>query len=298
MKNLSVILFLLGLLCSACSSDPMDNLQEGIQTQNIEQIKNALSNIPDVNTPFNDGTLPIQKAIVKDNIEVVQLLLDKGAKVNPENNAAPLLFAASSGMVDFLTKKGADVSASDSTGNSLLHASKDIKIIKTLLQHKANINQQNENGETPLAKAAQTGNADIFEYLLQNGADPAMTDQQGKTALEHIAPNSDVAVYWQKEQERQAHEAEKKQQEEEEKRKKLALQNAFPAKGKTGYICNYGTACQVLIKDVAGGKVKVEILEKCWPRSMNTMNLSKALDAGNIQWFNKSRIYKQKKRCY
>lgn len=297
MKYTYAIFVLFLFFCSACSNDPMDSLQEGIEKQNIEQIKSSLSDIYDINTSFKDGMQPLQKAIVKDNIHIVQLLLDKGAEVNPKNKTAPFLSATSSDMIDFLIRNGADVDASDSAGNTLLHSSKAAEITTILLQQKAKINQQNKQGETPLMKAAQTGNVDVFMHLLQNGADTTITDQRGKTAIEQIAPNSDVAVYWQKEKERQVREAEKKRQKEEEKRRKLALQNVFPAKGKTGYICNYGTACQVLIKDVAGGKVKVEILEKCWPRSMNTMNISKALDAGNVQWFNKSRIYKQKKKC-
>ena len=263
MKNICAIFTLFVLFSYSCSTDPIEVLQEGIEIQDLEKIKSALSDIPDANIVFTDGTQPLQKAIAKDNLEIVQLLLTKGAEVTPENNAAPLLFATSADMVDFLIKKGADVNTRDSIGNTLLHTSKDVAIIKLLLQHQANLNQQNKQRETPLIKAAQSGDTDVFIFLLEHGADTSITDRQGRTAIDQIIPNSGIAIYWKKEKERQKREVEKKRQEEEEKRRKLALQNAFPAKGKTGYICNYGTACQVLIKEVAGGKVKIEVLEKC-----------------------------------
>lgn len=298
MKNICAILTLFVLFFYSCNNDPIETLQEGIETQDLEKIKRALNDIPDGNILLQDGNTALTKAIEKDNIEMVQVLLDKGAEINPTNRNVPICSATSADMIEFLIKKGASVNAQDSLGNSILHGSTSSKITKILLEQKADVNQQNKEGETPLMKIAAAGNKDLFTLLLEHGADTEIKDKKGKTAINQILPSSDLATYWQEKQERKALEAEKKKQAEVEKRKKLALKNAFPTKGKIGYICNYGTDCQVLIKEVAGGKVKIEVLEKCWPKSMNTANLSKALDPGNVRWLNKSRVRKNRGTCY
>ena len=276
----------------------LDGARYAEETQDLEKIKRALNDIPNGNVMLQDGRTALKKAIEKDNTAIVQALIDKGAEINPTNESAPIFLAKSADMLTFLIKKGAAVNAQDSLGDSLLHDSTRLPITKVLLEHKAEVNKQNNEGVTPLMKVAAVGNKDLFTLLLENGADTEIKDKKEKTAIDHILPSSDLATYWQKEQELKALEVEKKKQEQEEKRRKLALKNAFPTKGKTGYICNYGTACQVLIKEVAGGKVKIEVLEKCWPKSMNTANLSKALDPGNVRWLNKSRVRKNRGTCY
>lgn len=295
MKYTSILLLLFFLY--SCENDPREILNEGIETQDIEKIKSALRALPDVNIAFEDGRTLLGKAIKTDNIKIVELLLDKGATINPMKGEPPLFLASSSQMVALCLEKGAAVNAVDSLGNGLLHLSQELSIMKVLLDHNAFVSQRNNQGETPLMKAASSGNRELLMLLLEHGADETIQDKEGKSFVGHLLPNSDAAMYWQVEQERKAREAEQKKKEAAERKRKEALKNRFPAKGKIGYICNHGTLCQVLIKDVAGDKVKVEVLEKCWPRNMTTANLSKALDAGNVCWLGKYRISRKKGDC-
>lgn len=219
MKN-TVILTLFTLFFYSCSNDPIDTLHEGIETQDIGKITSALKDIPDGNILLQDGNTALTKAIEKDNIGMVQVLLDKGAEINPTNKNAPIFSATSADMIEFLIKKGASVNTQDSLGNSMLHGSTSSKITRILLEHKADINKQNNEGETPLMKVAAVGNKALFTLLLEHGADTEIKDKKGKTAIDHILPNSDVATYWQEKQERKALETEKKKQAEVENRKK------------------------------------------------------------------------------
>ena len=51
-----------------------------------------------------------------------------------------------------------------------------------------------EQGFTPLMLAARRGNAECVQLLLDAGADPAPTNQQGKSALEIAQVNKRAAV--------------------------------------------------------------------------------------------------------
>lgn len=287
------MLFVLIFFVCACSPDPTILLQEGIEEQDKEKVNAALQTLPTRTVVFNNGETPLGKALKTDNKTIVEMLLDAGFLLQREI-LPPLLQAKSAEMVAFLLDKGGLVDAQDSLGNTLLHLSQKQEIVKVLLEKGSSVNKQNRRGETPLMKAAALGDRDIFLLLLSHGADSTLRDNQGQKALAHTLPNSGVAAYWEEERKRAA--AQKKKAEEERQRKER-LQKQFPAKGKTGYICNHGTLCQVLIREVAGSKVKIEVLEKCWPRNMNMVNLSKALDAGNVLWLEKYRVYSDTKRC-
>ena len=51
------------------------------------------------------------------------------------------------------------------------------------------MNEENQQGETALIKAAKTGNLEIVEILLEKGASPNLTDFTGRTALDHARQN-------------------------------------------------------------------------------------------------------------
>lgn len=51
-----------------------------------------------------------------------------------------------------------------------------------LLRAKADPNSATEDGDTPLMAAATQGHGECVQQLLAGGADPAMTDKDGKTA--------------------------------------------------------------------------------------------------------------------
>ncbi len=47
----------------------------------------------------------------------------------------------------------------------------------------ADVNIPNDNGDTPLIDAAHLGRNEIFEFPLNNGADPGHRNQSGRSAV-------------------------------------------------------------------------------------------------------------------
>ena len=59
-------------------------------------------------------------------------------------------------------------------------------IAKLLVEHKANVNAQNNDGSTPLHVFAERKHFEHLRLLIDHDADVALEDNKGKTAL-HIA---------------------------------------------------------------------------------------------------------------
>ena len=75
----------------------------------------------------------------------------------------------------------------DETDTTLLHLAANAMpdILEMLLQHHADVNQQNDEGIAPLHVAAMWGNDDAVRLLLDYGADPVISDDDDMTPLDH-----------------------------------------------------------------------------------------------------------------
>jgi ankyrin repeat protein len=134
--------------------------------------------------PLQDlGATPLLRAVIANDMEVVQALLAKGA--SPNINAmgvTPFLVAAGVGggqrgaqanaLMDVLLEHGADVNA-QVTGT------------KTYSMRIARSPSANE-GMTALHVAAQTGRADLVRYLLEKGANAEIVDSNGRKAIDLV----------------------------------------------------------------------------------------------------------------
>ncbi len=92
--------------------------------------------------------------------------------------------------------KQADLSATDGDGmTALMHAAAHghYKVSGLLVGTDAsNINAAYDAGKTALMHAAAAGSQRIVKLLLQKGADPSITDNDGRTAADHAAANGDT----------------------------------------------------------------------------------------------------------
>jgi len=148
-------------------------------------------------------------------LEMVQLLVKRGANVNAKNkmNYTPLHKAVFNFMgadpkekdcekiLNLLLEKGANVDAQDGNGISpLMGAVQKITPAKILVAKGANLNIQNKNGETALMYAVKGGlikvviivpivggSIESTKLLVNKGADVNLQDIWGKTALMHAA---------------------------------------------------------------------------------------------------------------
>ena len=129
------------------------------------------------------GATPLLRAVIANDMEVVQALLAKGA--SPNINAmgvTPFLVAAGVGggqrggqttaLLDVLFQHGADVNA-QVTGT------------KTYSMRIARSPSMNE-GMTALHAAVQSGRADLVRYLLEKGANPEIVDANGRKPIDLV----------------------------------------------------------------------------------------------------------------
>lgn len=134
------------------------------------------------------------------NSASTRLLLEKGADVNtpdPNSGETPLMAAIFAGSLDsavLLVSKGADVNATDKSGRTPLWfaaTQSNSGFITLLTQHGAKINAQGPAGQTPLIQASLFCFYWNIEPLLAAGADPGITDQEGRTAAQYLVPADD-----------------------------------------------------------------------------------------------------------
>lgn len=69
-----------------------------------------------------------------------------------------------------------------------------LEIVKSLVEHKAQVNQTDNFKATALMAAAGKGNQDIVTFLLANGADVKAKDEDGKDALAAAKESGNAAV--------------------------------------------------------------------------------------------------------
>lgn len=113
----------------------------------------------------------------------------------------PLILAVynnSVDVVDFLLQKGAKTSGQDAAGNTALMGVSFkgyTELAQKLVDAGADINERNSNGATALTFAATFGHLKIAELLLQKGADTNVPDTRGKTPLDHARIQENWAMY-------------------------------------------------------------------------------------------------------
>jgi ankyrin repeat protein len=59
----------------------------------------------------------------------------------------------------------------------------DLKTVKLLIEHKADVNMRDMFKSTPLMYAAHSGNINVIKYLITQGADVRANDEQGNSVL-------------------------------------------------------------------------------------------------------------------
>lgn len=132
-------------------------LKHYIMTENINGIKTTISKLNHINFSYDSSYTPLYYAISTDNIEIVELLINEGIRVNYDNSNEKI--------------------------TPLHHASKfgNIEIVRLLLEHGAIVNSKDIKGKTALHYASDKGYKDIIYLLLSKGAKKDIIDQYGLT---------------------------------------------------------------------------------------------------------------------
>jgi len=163
-------------------------------------VKHLIIKYPqDVNADGGRYMRPLVAALTGEHFKTADLLYHNGAipdvqgrhwKKTPLHSAA---FRENLEVVQKLIEYDADINAKDGTGWTPLHWAsqgfnfKDDSVLRLLLEHGANINARAENGWTPLHMASHDGALEVVRVLLEHGVDVEAKDNYGKTALQEAA---------------------------------------------------------------------------------------------------------------
>ena len=145
------------------------------------------------------GYAPIHQAVVAENVEVLEALLEMGDDVNRRNSDGdtPLALAAEyaqDDVVDFLLRSGATVCTTNNFGSTPLYRAlfggdEDPTIwparrVAYLVGYGADVNASAAGGMKVLHLAALMGSFDIFQLLIESGAEVGVVDsEEGYTVL-------------------------------------------------------------------------------------------------------------------
>jgi ankyrin repeat protein len=160
----------------------------------------------DPNLPGRSRITPLAVAAFNGNDRIVEQLLSHGADPNvvDATGKAAMTYAAARGFADIVRRLlDAGVDAKLRYGNELtalmwaaghedgVGALAAEGVVDLLLDHGAPIDAIDDRGRTALMTAAELGHAELVALLIGRGADQAIRDKSGKSALD-LAANESV----------------------------------------------------------------------------------------------------------
>jgi uncharacterized protein len=129
MKRIILILYislLIGGIAKAYGSEKPDQLFQAVKSGNVSDVNAAINSGTDINTKDSEGLTLLMLASQEGRVEVVRLLLEKGARVNVKEDGygrTALILASRNGHTDVvksLLEKGADVNIKQHNGSNAL----------------------------------------------------------------------------------------------------------------------------------------------------------------------------------
>jgi ankyrin repeat protein len=177
---------------------------DAAQRQDWTAVRTLLKAKADVNAPQGDGATALHWAAHWDNREIVELLLQAGAKPDPANQlgVTPLWLASenrSAAIAERLLKAGANArSELPSQGETVLMAAAlagNADIVRMLLDRGADPNTRTTtSGQTALMWAVSETHGDVVRLLIERGADPRARSKTGFTPMLFAAQQGAVDI--------------------------------------------------------------------------------------------------------
>jgi ankyrin repeat protein len=193
------LVVLVGYSCTFAGS--YDDFFSAIKKDDAATMKMLLDRGFDPNTVNPSGEHGLIVAVREPSLKVISVLLGS-SKVNveprTEQDESPLMLAALKGLTDLcrqLIALGADVNKPGWTPLHYAATNGHLTTMELLLEAHAYIDATSPNGTTPLMMAAHYGTPAAVKLLLDGGADPALKNEQGLSAIDfaHRASRVDAA---------------------------------------------------------------------------------------------------------
>ena len=170
-------------------------LVQAVMNEDVDEVKARVLMRSKVNVKDKaySGISPLHAAVETGNMEIIQFLLDHGAKTNIRDfeRRTPLMMIdgdASAELFDLLIRYGAKPRLVDKESNNVLHHfvenADNAEIIRLLISHGIDVNATNKGGDTALMKAAENENREDVKALLESGADANKINREGKSAID------------------------------------------------------------------------------------------------------------------
>lgn len=191
----------IGIFGWSCRSKENAEFIKSVESGDLQKVAEMLTNSPKlINARNKQGRAALTISVLRRDLEMMKLLLAKGADVNVRDNDTrgftPLHWSASGGYLDcaeLLLANFADIHAKTHAGwCSLYYALRldgnspmNKEMAELLYFHKADVNIRYEGGRTLLHFAAMKTRPEALKWLLAKGADPTAKSNEGETPLDY-----------------------------------------------------------------------------------------------------------------
>jgi ankyrin repeat protein len=185
----------------SAAAAPDVRLANAIERGDRETARALLGERVDVNTAQPDGATALHWATHWNDVELVDLLIQAGARVSAVNELGvpPLSLACTNGspaIVQRLLGAGADPNASLPSGETVLMTAArtgSVDVIEALLARGADVNAaEHQRGQTALMWAVVEGHHEAMKVLIGRGADVHARTTRGSTPLLFAARTGDL----------------------------------------------------------------------------------------------------------
>ncbi|BBA50567.1 hypothetical protein FV113G1_09140 [Fusobacterium varium] len=205
MKKL-LILFIISITISSCSNfgskteytAAPEEVLNAVETDNTMLLNNFFALDFPVEYINKEGKSLLIVALENDSQKVLNMLLERGIYLEEvfEEGKTPIFYVRSLNALEQMVKAGADINKKDSSGKTLLSyfiETKPLSYSKYLTEQRADVNAAEENGWTPVFRAAAGIDVSLIDAMKNSGGDFTKQDSAGNFPI-YYAQNKEVLL--------------------------------------------------------------------------------------------------------